>query len=414
MGKKTYIFLKDLLAPVDLTECPEIVAELANILTFWPFEVRNENKNEIPPFFVARPYKKGYLVGSTHFDKPQYYPDPVNTICTLVAKLAWEQVRADPSLLCVHAAAVEFNGRLLLIPNKRRAGKSTLTAALAARGHRIFTDDFLPLAVNEHSQLCGVASGIAPRLRLPLPDRIGADSVDFVDLHSGPENRQYKYLKLGGDYLAHKGDMLPIGGIMVLNRGDDNSLCMSQPEKSDVLRVLITQNFARDMKSSGVLRSLEFLVSDAACFELSYVDVEQTLDLIEKTFEKWLSPPAIFDSKNNTEDFQIAELHQGSNNFISFSPNDPLQQSPGVTIRDLGTKKFLSDQNGHAIHQLNATSAAIWQLLNEPTSLSDITDIFQQAFPHNNIGDMSKDIHQTLRQMSKAGLVQSINGGPNG
>ncbi len=416
MSNKTYIFLNGMPAPVDVTGCPEIVDMFPEILPYWPYETTSEI-SDTPSFFIIRPNKAkpGYVVDSPYFDKPKTYPDEVNTLCALVAELAWEQLRNDPSLLCVHAAAVEIKGRLLLIPNKRRAGKSTLTAALAANGYRVFTDDFLPLAVNDDGQLCGVSCGIAPRLRLPLPDGFGDDNAAFVQAHSGPSNPQYKYLELSNRNLASQGDMLPIGGIMVLNRDSENKLEMTSPEKGDVLRALITQNFAREMKSGGILRSLEFLVSNADCYELSYAEVGETLDLIKKTFATWQNPIARFDALENTQDFQVADLnHKKPSNVISFEAHQPLQQSPGVTIRDMGTQRFLSDQNGQAIHQLNETSAAIWQLLDEPTSLEELTEIFQQAFPDNDADAMCKDILKTLKKMSRAGLVQLSQGKNHG
>jgi len=416
MSNKSYIFLNGLPAPVDVTGCPKIVDVFPEVLPYWPYKITSERSNT-DPFFIIRPNKTkpGYVVGSPYFDKPKSYPDEVNTLCALVAELAWEQLRNDPSLLCVHAAAVEIKGRLLLIPNKRRAGKSTLTAALAANGYRVFTDDFLPLAVNGKAQLCGVSCGIAPRLRLPLPEGFGDENAAFVQAHSGPSNPQYKYLKLSSNNLASQGDMLPIGGIMVLDRDSENALKLTSPEKGDVLRALITQNFAREMKSGGILRSLEFLVSHADCHELSYAEVGETLELIKETFAIWQSPIARFDAMENTQDFQAADLHhKNSSNVISFQANQALQQSPGVTIRDMGAQRFLSDQNGQAIHQLNETSAAIWQLLDEPTSLDELTEIFRQAFPDNDADAMCKDILKTLKKMSRAGLVQLSQGNSHG
>ncbi len=412
MVKRTYVFMKGLSAPVDLSGCPDVVAILPEILAFWPFEILNKNAGDAA-FFVVRPHKSGYVVGSPYFEKPKTFPDALNTVCALVAELAWEQIRATPALLCIHAAAVEINGRLLLIPNKRRAGKSTLTAALAARGYRVFTDDFLPLMLNDRDQLCGVASGISPRLRLPLPAGFGPENAAFVADHQGPSNRQYQYLQLCNTVLASKDDMLPIGGILVLNRDDSTKLAMSIPEPAEVLRALITQNFAREMNSSGVLRSLEFLVFNAQCHELDYAESGQTLDLIEETFAPWDRPIAVFDTAANTTDFQVADFSARHSNVIDFQPNDPLAQSTGVTIRDVGCKKFLSDQNGMAIHQLNETSAAIWQLLDEPTSLQQLSEIFQQAFPDHDAQAMCDDIRQTLKQMSKAGLVRHAIGAAN-
>ena len=406
MDNTTYIYLKDLPAPVELRGCTELLAFFSEILTFWPVELRKTKTSEIEPFFVISPDNSGYSVSSPYFDAPRSYRDAVNTLCALVAELAWEQLRNDASLLCIHAAAIEVRGRLVVIPNKRRAGKSTLTAALAARGYRVFTDDFLPLGINEQQQLCGISSGIAPRLRLPLPAGFGEQNTRFVENNAGPFNPQYKYLKLGQNSLAGKNDMLPIGGIMVLNRDDDNPLLMSQPETSDILRTLITQNFAREMKSSGILRSLEFLVSHARCYELSYANVDQALDLIDQTFLAWDTPVSTFETGVSMSDFGKAPLGTAPRSSVNITDDTLLQHADGVTIRDMGKGKFLSDQNGMAIHQLNETSAAIWQVLKEPSNVAQIAEIFQQAFPDANPESMTSDIRKTVQKMAKAGLVQ--------
>ena len=51
-------------------------------------------------------------------------------------------------VLPLHAAAVEVDGRTVLLAGPSGVGKSTLAAAFLRRGHRILSDDVAPLAVN--------------------------------------------------------------------------------------------------------------------------------------------------------------------------------------------------------------------------------------------------------------------------
>ncbi|WP_127089092.1 HPr kinase/phosphorylase [Aquabacter cavernae] len=89
-------------------------------------------------------------------------------------------------MLPLHASAVEIGGRALLISGASGAGKSTLAGALAARGHRLISDDvcllqfggagptriwpsFPRLKLWQDSAIeLGVETGHLPRVRAPF------------------------------------------------------------------------------------------------------------------------------------------------------------------------------------------------------------------------------------------------------
>ncbi len=77
----------------------------------------------------------------------------------------YEQVlaRAAPGWL-LHAAALEVNGRALVLCGASGAGKTTLTLALAARGHRLLTEEVV--WIDAHGTVRG----------LPRPLHIPAES----------------------------------------------------------------------------------------------------------------------------------------------------------------------------------------------------------------------------------------------
>ncbi len=62
-------------------------------------------------------------------------------------------------LLPLHASAVEFSGRALLLSGHSGAGKSTLAAVLAGQGHRLLSDDLCALET----------SGPAPKILPAFP-----------------------------------------------------------------------------------------------------------------------------------------------------------------------------------------------------------------------------------------------------
>jgi hypothetical protein len=63
-------------------------------------------------------------------------------------------------LLTLHAAAIEIRGRAVAIAGRKGAGKSTLVAALAGRGHGLLSDDVVAV---------DVADDAPPRVRIGPP-----------------------------------------------------------------------------------------------------------------------------------------------------------------------------------------------------------------------------------------------------
>ena len=110
-------------------------------------------------------------------------------------------------------------GEALCIVGASGAGKSTLTAALAQAGFGVFSDDVLPVFYANAGRAHGAALGIAPRLRLPLPQTAGPEFEHWVATVSGPSNRQYRYLAIA-DQPRH-GKTLPIGAFVILDRQEE-------------------------------------------------------------------------------------------------------------------------------------------------------------------------------------------------
>jgi len=114
----------------------------------------------------------------------------VGAVFSVTAELARAFAEEKPERLCLHCAAIEADGRLIIFPNIRGGGKSTLAVKLASYGFRIFADDVLPIgetgprARRSHSP--STASALA----------FDADSVfrEFVEAHRGPHDGEFAYL----------------------------------------------------------------------------------------------------------------------------------------------------------------------------------------------------------------------------
>ncbi len=145
---------------------PEMVQEFRRVVHDWPCA---EGAGSVLPFADVSKDGAKWDVRILGPDPRQKTYDVVNGICDLIVELNWSRLRQKTELLCLHAAGVEMGEALLVLPSGRRAGKSTLTAELARRGHRVFSDDILALQLDANGVAIGLATGISPRLRLPLP-----------------------------------------------------------------------------------------------------------------------------------------------------------------------------------------------------------------------------------------------------
>ena len=346
-----------------------------------------------------------YAITSPFIDKPTSFKDPANTLCSLIVELAWARLREDTSLLCLHGAAIEFAGRLVIFPSTRRAGKSTLTVALAAAGKTVFTDDFLPLKATADGLLSGVSSGISPRLRMPLPKQFGPVAQNYIENRSMIQNRQYRFVQPQTGELANFGDTAPIGSLVFLERTEGADAMIEVVSEADALTALIKQNFSRAMNAAGILKMLGFITKSAPAYRLIYDDAEQAVALLESHFQEWSHAAPNFPVNMDTTAFESALE-------TVFTP-EPLDISKGSFMHANGIeevssdgKRFLTGHNGKSIHYLNDGAVNIWRLLEEPTSTTEAIEMLCAVFPDHPAEDIRRDVIATFTEFASNGLLQ--------
>ena len=390
-------------APVLLKNAEALLPVLEQVLPSWPFTLTQENCAPAPCMTITGDGPDTYLCQTGDPDQPARRWDAVNAVCEMVVALAWAQIQSNPSWLCLHCAAVEFRGRLVLFPNRRRSGKSTLTAVLAQRGYRVFTDDFLPVQIDDKGAMFGVANGINPRLRLPLPDSFSDDFRSWVDHCTAFENAQYGYLAISS--LAARGSMLPIGAIVVLDRQDDDK----DPNLHDIASVdllddLITQNFARLAHSGRILMASHAVTQSAARYRLNYSDAEQAADFLELQFFSW-PKPVTYVPLHALPSQSVALISAMQNEQPVFDPELTYQRANGTIQACVDEQLYVSDGHGLGIHRLNPGSSVIWSILEEHMNLVEITDLLSVAFPDECTTRIKTDCAKTLQQFVQSHLI---------
>lgn len=183
---------------------------------------------------------------------------------------------------CLHCAAVEMAGGLVIFPNTKKAGKSTLVTELARRGYRVYCDDVLAIDSDTYE---GVSMGIMVRLRLPLPETLTEAQRSFMTDHMGLSDRHAAYVTLEEPRFAPLGRSAPIRGIVLLDRQSaPTEASMHDANRAQVLARLIDQNYAEHLSPTKIFDNLLEIADAARLQKLHYSDLGEGADLVEQTF----------------------------------------------------------------------------------------------------------------------------------
>ena len=404
MPEATYLHFAGLKAPVLLDRAESLLPLLLNALPKWPVEIRTITPM-IPAFISITGAENGLFEVVVNGDQSERRKwNAVNAICDLLAEMAWEQIRSRPDILCVHGAAVAFAGRLVLFPNSKRAGKSTLTCALARLGQTVFTDDFLPIAVSQDRVLSGIANGAAPRLRLPIPSEFTDGFKAWAMADPGPSNRQYKFLS--NLPLSSGGVSLPLGAIVTLERQDLPTQPRLEPvERSAAMESMIVQNFARSVHAGVILKSIEALTASLPCFRLVYHSGEMAAAYLHN-HDLLADLPVAKLSAQVAPRLAPQDLHPAMPD--PFDSAHIYAQRPHFTEIKTHDAHFMADEAGLAIHRLNPGSSAIWRLLAEPVSYDEIVEVICAAFPDIQQHQIAADTLLAMQQFVQARLIEPV------
>lgn len=387
-----YLIFNDMSNSVELINCRHLTNCFPLIFPGWLItEVPAEHCS---PVLSLRLEDDHYVLESDWLEKPVYRKNEDAAICLLVAELMRAYVHEDRELLCLHGAAAEFAGKLVLFPSNYRAGKSVLSACLAASGVRLFGDDVLPISLLDAA---GIAPGFAPRLRLPLPDNLDLQTRDFINKHNRLQGEQYLYLDLENDLLAPRGCQLPVGAFVLLEREEDASPFIETVSEAEVLRQVIWQNFARETEAPRILGVLSKLVASSQRFRLRYDRAEDAVRLLQENFSDWATQSGNGNYAKTAADSQIGTIEH-------LLPGHYLRK-PDISIVQIEDQVFLADGQGAAIHYLNPIGTAIWSLLAEPMTADEMTNLLLTAFPDLERSAIESDLHNLIDELLSSNLL---------
>jgi hypothetical protein len=185
--------------------------------------------------------------------------------------------------ICLHASAVAMRRGAILFVAPSGTGKSTLAAALAARGHRVVTDDIA--AVHRTADGWGVAPG---PMRLKLwPDSLGKLRIDPAPLPEVRPGLGKRLLSTAIDGTTQPG-IAAIIGLAIRNEG---GVSIERLPSHRAIRVLTQNTYRRRMREAvdggldANFRNLASLIADVPCFEVQRSGREFALDALADAIE---------------------------------------------------------------------------------------------------------------------------------
>lgn len=403
-----HIRFEGLQAPLRIA-APDIVRPLLDpVLRAWPCEAVATGHDDPTPFASLRPQSaRRWCLEAPLAVNPTASHNPISAICDLIVEMSWERLRSRPELLCLHAAAVRFGDRLVVFPNTRRAGKSLLSAALARLGHPVFTDDFVPFAVDQETQvISGIANGIAPRLRLPLPATMSDALRDWITDRMAVRNAQYGYLTEVA--LPQSGTIAPVGAIVVLDRDADltEPAALVPVTRAEAMASLVRQNFGRQVHAGAILRMMDALTRGVPMLRLRYNGVEEAAALLHDSALLRDLPRARMTGTATSGPLPLAPLDLPD--VVRDVPVDLGQvfaKRPDFAEVETETSLYLADADGVAIHRLNPVSAIIWTLLDGQVNGAAIVAVMHDLYADVAVTQLQADVAAALAFLWDARLV---------
>ena len=232
---------------------------------------------------ILKPQAQVWADGEALFE-----PIPVHRAFTLVeSALNWAIAASDVAPLLLHAAVLEKDGRAVILPAPTGSGKSTLCAALAWRGWRLFSDEMgvfdledgllcpNPRPVSLKNAAIATLAGFEPRARM-------------TRIYRGTPKGDVAYMYAPEDAVLRAGQKARAGLIIVPQYAEGAPASLAPLSRVEGFRCLSDNavNYA-SMLQTG-FEMLTQVAAHCEAYTLRYSNLEEAIALIGRVHRRGL------------------------------------------------------------------------------------------------------------------------------
>ena len=417
------LYFQGIPCPVRFIRCSALLPDIRAFFHAWPYQ-KTFLPQEQPIIILRRTPSGRYLLDAPWLPEPLYEDTATCALCTLSVDMVTAFCKANPNILCMHAAAIQFRHGSILLLGDNGSGKSLLTARLMASGHIGYGDDMVGLMPDNAI----MSFGLPLRLRRPLPpsEALGA----FVQKYKGIGDTRYQYLKSDMPLLASFGQQTRLTHGIVLQRSPGAAETLISVDHAGGMRRILPRYVMHHGMANTVFKHAMTLISQAPILIFRYSDLDSGAEFLCRKLEQ---TPVPFSTEQ--EYFPAPPKHlpmppcrarqnsPGSNRIsgkISRSPFLHIYreksrirhirhiQTQGVHSFPEKTGLFLIHASTDAIFHLNPLGQAVWKLLEAPLSETEAILLLKEAFQTIPQPRIQKDIAELFRALRKRGLIQPV------
>jgi HprK-related kinase A len=189
----------------------------------------------------------------------------------------WVVATRAHRFLLLHAAIVERHGRALLLPGASGAGKTTLCALLAARGWRLFSDEFA--VIDPRSGRCRPMPRALSLKNdgIDLARRIFPDGI-FAPAFAGAAKGTLSYMAAPGDAVRRSGETAPPALVVLPRYVHDAGFAVHALDPVRIRAALA--GHAMNYGALGIegFRCVAAIADKVAGWQVTYGDTDKALD----------------------------------------------------------------------------------------------------------------------------------------
>jgi HprK-related kinase A len=197
--------------------------------------------------------------------------------------LNWVFAQRNHTFLLLHAAAVERDGRALLLPAYPGAGKSTLAASLACRGWRLLSDEFGVVA--------DAGDDLVPFPRPPAIKnasieviRAFAPEASFGTVYHATRKGSVSHMRVPRNSIERSGERAQIAAVVFPEFRSGESIAVERLGQADAFMRLARHAFNYEVVGEHGFRAVAAIIRRCACHSMRYGNLDDAHEALDNLF----------------------------------------------------------------------------------------------------------------------------------